>query len=111
MIIEPPGEPVARNGSPPSITIVGAIDERGRLPPSALFGWVSELKLKSVSSLLTRKPHPGTTMPFPPVDSIVNVYETTLPSASATVRCVVEPPGGAGRGGQSSPGATGDCAA
>ncbi len=29
-------------------------------------------------------------MPLPPVDSIVNVYETTVPSSSATVRCVVE---------------------
>ncbi len=90
MIIEPPGEPVARNGAPSSVMIVGAIDERGRLPASALLGWVSESKLKSVSSLLTRNPQPGTTMPLPPVDSIVNVYETTLPRESATVRWVVD---------------------
>ena len=73
MIIEPPGEPTARNGSPPSVTIVGLIELRGRLSPSARFGCVSESKLKSVSSLFSRKPHSGTTMPLPPVDSIVNV--------------------------------------
>jgi hypothetical protein len=50
---------------------------------------VSESKLKSVSSLFSRKPQLGTTMPLPPVDSIVNVYETTFPHLSATVRWVV----------------------
>ena len=73
MIVEPPGEPSARNGSPSSSTIVGLIELRGRLPPSTRFGCVSESKLKSVSSLLSRNPQPGTTMPLPPVDSIVNV--------------------------------------
>jgi hypothetical protein len=67
MIIEPPGEPTA------STAIVGAIELRGRLPPSARLGWVRLSKLKSVSSLLSRNPQPGTTMPLPPVDSIVNV--------------------------------------
>ena len=89
MIIEPPGEPTARNGRPPSSTIVGLIELRGRLPPSARFGWVVESMSKSVSSLLSRKPRPGTTMPLPPVDSIVNVYETTVPLRSETTRCVV----------------------
>ena len=37
MIEAPPGEPSARNGVPLRRTIVGAIDERGRLPPSTLF--------------------------------------------------------------------------
>ena len=37
MIVAPPGEPVARNGLPPRSTIVGAIDERGRLPPATWF--------------------------------------------------------------------------
>ena len=32
MIVAPPGEPSARNGLPLRSTIVGAIDERGRLP-------------------------------------------------------------------------------
>jgi len=31
------------------------------------------LNVKSVSSLLSRKPQPGTTMPLPPSDSMVNV--------------------------------------
>jgi hypothetical protein len=35
MIVEPPGEPRARNGLPSLSTIVGLIDERGRLP-----GWM-----------------------------------------------------------------------
>jgi hypothetical protein len=56
MIIDPPGEPSARNGFPRWVTIVGAIELLGRLPPSARFGWVVESKLKSVSSLLSRNP-------------------------------------------------------
>ena len=89
MIVEPPGEPSARNGWPALSTIVGAIELRGRLPPSTRFGCVVESKLKSVSSLLSRNPQPGTTRPEPPVDSIVNVYETTFPHLSDVVRCVV----------------------
>ena len=73
MIIDPPGEPTARSGDPSSSTMVGAIELLGRFPPSTRFGWVSESKLKSVSSLFSRKPQPGTTMPLPPIDSIVNV--------------------------------------
>ena len=91
MIVEPPGEPSAATGASSRVTIVGLIDERGRLPPSTRFGCVVELKSKSVSSLLSRKPKPGTTIPFPPVDSIVNVYETTVPSSSAVVMWVVVP--------------------
>ena len=34
-------------------------------------------------------PRPGTTMPEPPVCSMVSVYSTTLPHRSATVRLVV----------------------
>ena len=56
MIIEPPGEPTASTGRPCRVMIVGAIELRGRLPPSARFGWSVESKLKSVSSLLSRKP-------------------------------------------------------
>jgi hypothetical protein len=42
MIVEPPGEPTVRNGLPSRRTIVGLIELRGRLPPSARFGWVVE---------------------------------------------------------------------
>ena len=91
MIIEPPGDPRRARACPSRRRSSGDIELRGRLPPSARFGCVSESKLKSVSSLLSRKPQPGTTMPLPPVDSIVNVYATTLPQGSETVRCVVEP--------------------
>src|SRR4029453_15607670 len=89
MIIEPPGDPTARYGFPFRKTIVGAIELRGRLPPSTRFGCVVESKLKSVSSLLGRNPKPGTTSPEPPVDSMVNVYETTFPDLSEVTRWVV----------------------
>ena len=56
MIIEPPGDPTASTGRPLRVMIVGAIELRGRLPPSARFGAVVELKSKSVSSLLSRNP-------------------------------------------------------
>src|SRR5215212_8801226 len=107
MIVAPPGEPSARNGLPALVTIVGAIELRGRLPPSTRFGCVVESKLKSVSSLLRRKPKPGTSSPAPPVDSIVNVYETTFPAMSDVVRCVVvsDPSYGYGSPGGTAPGA------
>src|SRR6202035_742010 len=46
-------------------------------------------KLKSVSSLLSRKPRPGTTIPLPPSSSIVLVHDTTLPAPSATTKWLV----------------------
>jgi hypothetical protein len=42
MIVAPPGEPSATTGLPWRVTIVGAIDERGRLPASTWFGCVVE---------------------------------------------------------------------
>ena len=39
--------------------------------------------------VIEQKPEPGTTRPEPPVDSMVNVYETTLPHLSDVTRCVV----------------------
>ncbi len=57
--------------------MVGEIDERGRFPGPGRFGsWTAGLagaNEKSVSSLLRRKPRPGTVMALPPVDSIVSV--------------------------------------
>src|SRR3954468_21239283 len=96
MIDAPPGEPSARNGRPPLSTIVGAIELRGRLPGPGRFGsgavpWVGA-KLKAVSSLLSMNPRPGTTIPFPPNCSIVNVHSTTLPQRSVTVMLVVLSP-------------------
>ncbi len=93
MIIDPPGEPTTYRTSPSSSTIVGDIDDRGRLPGSTMFGSAGfGRKLKSVSSLFSRKPRPGTVMPDPPVDSIVSVYATALPHWSTTERWVVEMP-------------------
>ncbi len=91
MIVDPPGEPSATNGSPSSRTMVGDIEERGRFPPSMRLGSLSSYTAeKSVSSLFSRKPRPGTTMPEPPICSMVKVYSTTLPHRSETVRFVVE---------------------
>ena len=73
MIVAPPGDPSARTGAPSRVTIVGAMEERGRLPAAGRLGEAAGPKSKSVSSLLSRKPHPGTAMPLPPVDSIVSV--------------------------------------
>jgi len=72
MIVAPPGEPTARTGSPSSSTIVGLIELRGRLPGSARLG-LGPVKLKSVSSLLSRNPRSGTVIALPPVCSIVSV--------------------------------------
>src|ERR1700750_3050739 len=73
--------------------IVGDIELRGRLfgPGRLGSGAVPcvPVKLKSVISLLSRKPRPGTTIALPPVCSIVRVYSTTLPHLSATVMLVV----------------------
>ncbi len=77
MIVAPPGEPAASTGSPSRSTMVGESEERGRLPGPARLGsgtpGTSGVKLKSVSSLLSRKPRPGTVMPLPPVCSRVRV--------------------------------------
>ena len=93
MMVAPPGEPSARNGLPSWSTIVGDIELRGRLPRWSRFGSSSSYSSeKSVSSLLRMKPRPGTTIPEPPVCSMVRVYSTTLPQRSATVRLVVDRP-------------------
>ena len=64
MIVEPPGEPYAMMGSPSALKIiVGTMLLRGRLPGATSLvagcpvnGFVDGVKLKSVSSLLSRKP-------------------------------------------------------
>ncbi len=77
MMVAPPGEPSASTGRPSSSTIVGDMEERGRLPGPGRFGsgtpGAAGAKEKSVSSLLRRKPRPGTVMALPPVDSMVRV--------------------------------------
>ncbi len=77
-MVAPPGEPSATTGLLCwSSTIVGEIEERGRLPGPGRFGsctaGLAGAKEKSVSSLLSRKPRPGTVMPLPPVCSMVSV--------------------------------------
>mmetsp|Transcript_6866 Transcript_6866/g.24427 ORF Transcript_6866/g.24427 Transcript_6866/m.24427 type:complete len:204 (+) Transcript_6866:116-727(+) len=115
MILLPPGDPSAMNGTLVPFTLrstsVGDIDERGRLPPSvaasaptavrrAILPPCTRLGLaepsgksgiasKSVSSLLSRKPRPGTTTAAPRFSSMVVVHDTTLPCTSAIEKCVV----------------------
>ena len=42
--------------------------------------------------VVEQEPPAGDDEPGPPVDSIVNVYETTFPQRSETLKCVVESP-------------------
>ena len=56
MIEAPPGEPIVNHGLSPFMTIVGAIEERGRLLGAARLGAVTDAVSKSVSSLLSRNP-------------------------------------------------------
>src|SRR5690242_17039258 len=96
MIVAPPGLPTVSHGRPRRRTIVGAMLERGRLPPCGRLGSgepsAGGAGSKSVSSLLSRKPYPGTAIPLPAICSIVLVKATTLPSRSTTVRWLVEVP-------------------
>ena len=71
---EPPGAPTVMNSLPSFSTIVGVIDESGRLPGAIalaspctrpnMFG-APGFDAKSSISLLSRKPRPGTVMPLP----------------------------------------------
>ena len=74
MMVRPPGEPVTMNNLPSLARMVGDMLDSGRLPGMARFGLVPMLprssvisgaELKSPSSLLSRKPAPGTTMREP----------------------------------------------
>ncbi len=84
MIRLPPGLPIARTGAPSFNTIVGDIEERGRLPGASALAigmpsvWV--WKLKSVNSLLSRKP--CTINRDPKAFSIVVVIDATFPKLS-----------------------------
>ena len=85
---------MAMGGADPGIVVDAAPSEARVLACKGRFGSGASpcvpVKLKSVSSLFSRKPRPGTTIPLPPVDSIVSVYATTLPHRSAVVRWVVD---------------------
>ena len=63
MIIEPPGEPSARNGLPSVARSSGTSSCAVACRPRRGSDASVESKLKSVSSLLSRKPQPGTTRP------------------------------------------------
>ncbi len=89
----PPGEPVAITNAPvSSTTMVGDMDERGRLPASTRLAawrpWASTgARAKSVSSLLSIMP--PAIRPDPKGASTVAVMETTSPAASTITKWVV----------------------
>jgi hypothetical protein len=94
MITAPPGLPPLRRNWPLALsnTSVGAMEERGRLPgctrlatglPSASVG----AKLKSVSSLFSRKPL--TIWRAPKTSSMVVVMARALPCASTMLMWLV----------------------
>ena len=74
IIVDPPGEPITKNGDPSFRTIVGVIDESG-----LFWGWIAFASFptnpnalgtpgfdeKSSISLFKKKPAPETTCPFP----------------------------------------------
>ena len=73
MIVAPPGDPSARNGSPSRSTIVGAIEERGRLPPLGAVRRVGVVEVEVRQLVVEQEPVAGTTIALPPICSIVNV--------------------------------------
>ena len=85
MILEPPGDPVTSSRlSSPSSTIVGDIELRGRFPGCTRLAIGSPFppvaaKEKSVSSLLSRNPPPGTMTPLPNELSMVVVIDRAFP--------------------------------
>ena len=88
----PPADPSASTGRPwLSNTIVGDMEDTGRLPPfTALATGLPSFmgaKVKSVSSLLRKKPAAISWLPNGP--SIVDVMVTTLPSLSTATKLVV----------------------
>ena len=54
MIVAPPGEPTARTGLPSSVTIVGDIELRGRLPGAGRFGSVPAGVVSTKVDVLTQ---------------------------------------------------------
>ena len=74
MIVEPPGEPTARYGLPSRSTIVGAIELRGRLPPSHAVRVRRRVEVEVRQLVVEQEPVArARRCPLPPVDSIVNV--------------------------------------
>ena len=74
MMREPPGAPTVMNNLPSRRMMVGVIAESGRFPggwyclrpaPGRTYSRAPGFAAKSSISLLSRKPRPGTVMPFP----------------------------------------------
>ena len=84
----PPGSPSASAGRPSRSTIVGAIELVIRLPGSTESAWPGCGSNRAIV-LLSSMPVPGAIAREPNRLLMVWVAATTLPSASATVRCVV----------------------
>src|SRR6056297_2549957 len=92
MMRDPPGDPITRTGAPSRRTIVGDIDDRGRLPGATALAIgtpsACDRKEKSVSSLFNRKPLVIKREPKP--FSIVVVMDRALPYWSTIEICDVD---------------------
>ena len=88
----PPGEPMINFGFPSFMTMVGDIEDRGRLPGSTRLAigtpFLCERNEKSVSSLLSR--NPPTIKREPKPFSIVVVIERALPYWSTIEKWLVD---------------------
>jgi hypothetical protein len=77
--------------------IVGDIELRGRFAALDAVRVRRRVVVEVCQLVVEQEPEARTTRPEPPVDSIVNVYDTTLPHLSDVVRCVVVSDCNAGR--------------
>ena len=93
IIREPPGEPSTIATPPSRSTMVGVMEDNGRLPGAIVLGTpctrpnrlaLPGLTVKSSISSFSRNPAPGATTPAPKMPLMVNVTATALPLLSIT---------------------------
>ena len=89
MMRRPPDAPAARNGFPPSVSMIGSMLHSGRLPGAIEFG-VPGRGSNHIMPLFSSTPDCGSSTRLPIEDISVVVIATVVPSASHTVRCVVQ---------------------
>ena len=89
MMRRPPEAPAARNGRPASVSITGSMLHSGRLPGAMEFGEPGRGS-NHIMPLFSSTPVFGSSTRLPIEDISVVVIATVVPSASHTVRCVVQ---------------------
>src|SRR4051812_6634077 len=85
----PPDPPAATYGLPFSVSMIGSMLHRGRLPGAIEFG-VPGRGSNHIMPLFSSTPDCGSSTRLPKEDISVVVIATQLPLASQTVRCVVQ---------------------